>query len=231
MYIHVTAFDPHRHKLKLLSPLTDMSSEDEFDAYPDEYAGLDFDTIPDLNDNILPIQTPEVESDVPPRPTSAGSSSHYSFDDLDQSLLVELDELEGRLTQAQTSSTNGVFLSWISAVQHKVHRVNIISIGSNGPSSPNVGPSAPTFLAVPPPITLSDTQGLLTQNIRANATGTYLSVVHCLYYAKVFFLASGSRNSPILNLATPISAHLVPLSRLFGATRCQPHNHYELTPS
>jgi hypothetical protein len=70
-----------------------MSSEDEFDAIPDDFEGLDFDSIPDL---------------AITRPASAGSSSHYSYDDdIDESVLVELDAIEGRLSQGIRDAANG----------------------------------------------------------------------------------------------------------------------------
>ncbi|KZP32248.1 hypothetical protein FIBSPDRAFT_882609 [Athelia psychrophila] len=79
-------------------------SSDEFDGYVDEYDGLDFDAIPDLNDLNPPAPVPEVQSSQPARPPSS-TSSHYSFDNLDQSLLVELDEIESRLIEDATEST------------------------------------------------------------------------------------------------------------------------------
>lgn len=96
------------------SSLFTMSS-DEFDEYGDEYDGLDFDAIPDLNDLNPPPPIPEASSSLPERPASS-TSSHYSFDDLDQSLLVELDKIESRLIENATESTNGA-LSGIVRVQ------------------------------------------------------------------------------------------------------------------
>lgn len=90
-------------------------SSDEFDEYVDEYDGLDFAAIPDLNVLNPPPPIPEVQPSLPARPPSS-TSSHYSFDDLDQSLLVELDELESRLIEDAKESTIGA-LSGIARVQ------------------------------------------------------------------------------------------------------------------
>jgi hypothetical protein len=81
-----------------------MSGEDEFDSIPDEFDGLDFDAIPDLA-----ISAPaEAIIDIPPRPDSANSSSHYSFDDdIDEAFLVELDAIEDRITQRIRESASG----------------------------------------------------------------------------------------------------------------------------
>src|ERR1700691_6602857 len=84
-----------------------MSSEDEFDTIPDEFDGLDFDAIPDLA-IIVPTETIDLSnSTIPTRPASANSSSRYSCDDdIDESFLVELDAIEGRLMQGIRESTN-----------------------------------------------------------------------------------------------------------------------------
>ncbi|KAF7982103.1 hypothetical protein HWV62_30433 [Athelia sp. TMB] len=93
-------------------------SSDEFDAYADEYDGLDFAAIPDLNDDSPPVAIP---ASVPARPASAGSaSSHYSFDDLDPSILDEVAAIEGRMTQGTTGSTTGTD-SPISHVNRSAH--------------------------------------------------------------------------------------------------------------
>ncbi|KIM85517.1 hypothetical protein PILCRDRAFT_367384 [Piloderma croceum F 1598] len=77
-----------------------MSSDDEFDAIPDDFEGFDFDAIPDLAITGPAEVTSNSISAIPPRPASAGSSSHYSYDDdIDESILVELDAIEGRLSQ------------------------------------------------------------------------------------------------------------------------------------
>jgi hypothetical protein len=82
-----------------------MSTEDEFDTIPDEFDGLDFDAIPDL----APTEaTARPSSAIPPRPTSSNSSSHYSCDDdIDESFLVELDAMEGRLALGIRESSSG----------------------------------------------------------------------------------------------------------------------------
>lgn len=82
-----------------------MSSEDEFDAIPDEFDGLDFDAIPDLA-----IVVPTSYSSYGVRPATANSSSHYSdsFDHIDESFLVELDIIEARLTQGIRESMSGL---------------------------------------------------------------------------------------------------------------------------
>jgi hypothetical protein len=85
-----------------------MSSEDEFDAIPDDFEGFDFDAIPDLAITGPAEITSNSISAIPPRPASAGSSSHYSYDDdIDESVLVELDAIEGRLNQGIRDAANG----------------------------------------------------------------------------------------------------------------------------
>lgn len=79
-----------------------MYSEDEFDTIPDEFEGIDFDAVPALT--ALPAALSEEsatasDSDaaIPPRPPSAGST-HYSWDDeIDESVLVEVDAIERRI--------------------------------------------------------------------------------------------------------------------------------------
>ncbi len=61
-------------------------AEDEFDSLPDFYEGIDFDHIPELS------STHNDDEDA------STSSSHYSFDELDDSALAEIDAIEMRLT-------------------------------------------------------------------------------------------------------------------------------------
>lgn len=103
------------------------TSEDEFDALPDIFEGVDWsELIPDLAPSHsgeqsstisqMSATTPNlghmtegahsyVESvsetavQQPPRPNSAQSSSQYSFDDLDDTALAQLDALESIYTQ------------------------------------------------------------------------------------------------------------------------------------
>jgi len=83
-----------------------MSSGDEFDTIPDEFDGFDFDAIPDLAITGPTEVTGGSSSAIPPRPASAGSSSHYSCDDeIDESVLVELDVIEGRLVRGMTTGS------------------------------------------------------------------------------------------------------------------------------
>jgi hypothetical protein len=83
-----------------------MSSEDEFDLIVNEFDGVDFDAIPDLA-TIRP--TSSSSSTIPPRPASANSSSHYSCDDdIDESVLAELDAIESRITQGIRESASGL---------------------------------------------------------------------------------------------------------------------------
>ena len=85
-----------------------MSSEDEFDAIPDDFEGLDFDAIPDLAITGPADLTSHSILAIPPRPASAASSSHYSYDDdIDESVLIELDAIEGRLSQRIRDAANG----------------------------------------------------------------------------------------------------------------------------
>lgn len=66
-------------------------AEDEFDALPDVYAGIDFDKIEALCG--------------PPRAASPKSESEYSFDELDEATLAEVDAIVARELQ-KTNATN-----------------------------------------------------------------------------------------------------------------------------
>ncbi|THH02485.1 hypothetical protein EW026_g365 [Hermanssonia centrifuga] len=61
-------------------------AEDEFDSLPDFYEGIDFDHIPELSST----HNNDEDASTP--------SSHYSFDELDDSALAEIDAIEMRLT-------------------------------------------------------------------------------------------------------------------------------------
>ncbi|PSR80762.1 hypothetical protein PHLCEN_2v6678, partial [Hermanssonia centrifuga] len=62
-------------------------AEDEFDSLPDFYEGIDFDSVPELSST---HNDEEEDASTP--------SSHYSFDELDDSALAEIDAIEMRLT-------------------------------------------------------------------------------------------------------------------------------------
>ena len=68
----------------MMSAVDAAPSEDEFDALPDAYAGIDFDKIEALCGH--------------PRPTTP--SSEYLFDDLDEATLAEIDAIEARALQS-----------------------------------------------------------------------------------------------------------------------------------
>jgi hypothetical protein len=105
------------------------TSDDEFDNLPDPFAGIDFDTVPELRapsstSLCAPVATgptpatsssstyaKKKKNDSAPARTSSShdiidlvsssdeSSTDYSFDDIDAEVLAELDAIESRLTQ------------------------------------------------------------------------------------------------------------------------------------
>ena len=90
-----------------------MSGEDEFDAIPDEFEGLDFDSIPNLSIDIRPAD--------PAQPSSPNSSSHYSCDDdIDEHFLVEMDAIEDRITQGIRESVDGLFRKCVFASNYSL---------------------------------------------------------------------------------------------------------------
>lgn len=111
-----------------------MSSDDEFDAIPDEFEGLDFDGIPDLATARATISSRIESPTILPRPDSANSSSHYSCDDIDESVLVELDAIENRLAQNRNESTA------TSSSADDLSLAQILSTASSRPLGSNAAP-------------------------------------------------------------------------------------------
>ncbi|KAI0322295.1 hypothetical protein OF83DRAFT_1167679 [Amylostereum chailletii] len=87
-------------------------SDSDFDEFPDPFVGVDWNTVPGLSDAVLTVSAnPDRSRNALASTDSLGSilgedalegaatpSSHYSFDDLDDSAFAELDALEGGLT-------------------------------------------------------------------------------------------------------------------------------------
>lgn len=87
------------------------SSEDEFDSYPDEFEGLDWNEFPALSLPVLNNGSHSLDLDVlhPPRPGSSRSSSHYSCDDVfDAAFLAEVDALESQAIRNSDTPVNGM---------------------------------------------------------------------------------------------------------------------------
>lgn len=92
------------------------ASEDEFDYFPDSFAaGIDWDSVPGLSSVPVPSQsclptvgrTPAVEQ-RPSTPQDSAehpdlSSSQYSFDEVDDAFLAEIDKAEQKLLQSQVT--------------------------------------------------------------------------------------------------------------------------------
>ncbi|TFY65267.1 hypothetical protein EVG20_g5651 [Dentipellis fragilis] len=101
------------HYLGLLQGLETMppASEDEFDDLQDAFGDVDWNAVPGLADSaasssadrIPPIrektEEPEPTAPIPPATHASTPSSPYSFDDLDDTFLAEVDALEHKLTQ------------------------------------------------------------------------------------------------------------------------------------
>ena len=71
------------------------NSEDEFDALPDITAGVDFDSIPAL---CTPVRCKDQRND---------NSSEYSFDELNDEYLVEVDRIEALATIGEDTPVQG----------------------------------------------------------------------------------------------------------------------------
>ncbi|TCD70675.1 hypothetical protein EIP91_002399 [Steccherinum ochraceum] len=96
-------------------------SEDEFDALPDAFEGVDWDGIPAMTQIPLPpTPAPEIETPAPPsqpptvpeptpsssqvtQPINTPSSEDYGLEDLDESFLEEVDALEKSFTEPETA--------------------------------------------------------------------------------------------------------------------------------
>jgi hypothetical protein len=68
------------------------SSDDEFDAFRNEFDGIDFDAIPALS----LIANNDESSQNSLETTRSNASSEYSCDEFDASFIAELDEFEER---------------------------------------------------------------------------------------------------------------------------------------
>ncbi|KAI0067815.1 hypothetical protein BV25DRAFT_872343 [Artomyces pyxidatus] len=93
------------------------ASEDEFDAFPDPFGDVDWNTVPGL-EGPSAAQTAneasftsyeELSTNLtdPARQREATPSSHYSFDDIDDSFLAEVDGLENLLNSKEKNSDAG----------------------------------------------------------------------------------------------------------------------------
>jgi hypothetical protein len=76
------------------------STEDDYDAIPDEFYGIDLECIPALSQIATSNDTVQY---LPPRPASSTSSSQYSGDEFDASFLAEVDALEDQLNEAEST--------------------------------------------------------------------------------------------------------------------------------
>ncbi|KAH7883829.1 hypothetical protein F5I97DRAFT_1599118 [Phlebopus sp. FC_14] len=79
-----------------------MSNADSEDEFPNDFDGLDFSTIPALQE--LPVNEPALQSPVP-RPSSASTSSYDLGDDVDLSFLAAVDAIEARALREVTIGT------------------------------------------------------------------------------------------------------------------------------
>lgn len=86
-------------------PQPEDEDEDKFDDLPDPFAGIDWNTVAGLDDGHTATPRPsnsacqppngEIEGVAPPaQPASTHSSSHYEFDEVDGTLLEEVDAIE-----------------------------------------------------------------------------------------------------------------------------------------
>ncbi|KAH9947696.1 hypothetical protein B0H21DRAFT_821698 [Amylocystis lapponica] len=110
-----------------------------YDDLPDPFAGIDWNAVPALNASRtaanVPLPTvPEHEAHEQvlahaPRPESARSSSDYSFDEVDDSFLLEVDALESNLTNQVASSYQ------IPPMASETHGVTSSIAESHGASS------------------------------------------------------------------------------------------------
>jgi hypothetical protein len=93
------------------------ASEDEFDYFQDSFtAGIDWDSVPGLSSVLVPSQsslptigcTPALVEQRLSTPLTSGehpdlSSSQYSFDEVDDAFLAEIDKVEQKLLQSQAT--------------------------------------------------------------------------------------------------------------------------------
>jgi hypothetical protein len=93
------------------------ASEDEFDYFQDSFAaGFDWDSVPGLSSVPIPSQsnlptigcTPALVEQRPSTSLASGehpdlSSSQYSFDEVDDAFLAEVDKAEQKLLQSQVT--------------------------------------------------------------------------------------------------------------------------------
>ncbi|OCH96661.1 hypothetical protein OBBRIDRAFT_16026 [Obba rivulosa] len=103
-------------------------TEDEFDALPDEFEGIVWDNVPEMAPSSGSSQAtiPHEQGTIPSTPgdeiilgvaphttrrQSSPSSSHYSFDELDQAFLDEVDVLFSRTSHSAHSGTV-TFCNW-----------------------------------------------------------------------------------------------------------------------
>jgi hypothetical protein len=99
----------------------DVMSDDEFDKIPDSFAGIDWDTVPGLSAIPLASQPslstsgegvpPPVEpglSTPPKGEDSTPGSTHYSYDEWDDTFLTELDKVERNLPPPQPQALGGL---------------------------------------------------------------------------------------------------------------------------
>ncbi|KAI0004133.1 hypothetical protein BJV74DRAFT_881305 [Russula compacta] len=89
-------------------------SDDDFDKFPDPFAGIDWNTVPELSTPLLPSPSNHPTSSCAPTPVESRPStllasgedstptpSQYSYDDIDAAFLAEVDKVERRLLQSQ----------------------------------------------------------------------------------------------------------------------------------
>ena len=107
-----------------LSPLTTANIEDgTYDDLPDPFIGVDFNAVPALaNEHVrsaLHHTNSTIAATPPPlRPQSSHSSSHYSFDDIDETALAQVDAIERSFEeQAAADSRRSVYVGTSYRVQ------------------------------------------------------------------------------------------------------------------
>ena len=97
-------------------------SDDEFDQIPDSFAGIDWDTVPGLSaiplasqpslstsgDGVPPPVEPRLSTPLPKGDDSTPGSTHYSYDEWDDTFLTELDKVERNLPLPQPQALGGL---------------------------------------------------------------------------------------------------------------------------
>jgi len=73
------------------------TSDDDFDALPNDFDGLDFDSIPALSHIGDGSASNLQRGQFLARPASSNASSQYSRDEFDASFLAELNDIEDQL--------------------------------------------------------------------------------------------------------------------------------------